>query len=111
MKSVINKKNYTNFKKLGNIYIVSFNEEEFNDNFVTCIQTTIKLNKNMTYDEIVAKLIHTRYSSDAELSLINNAISNLSSISDNKEYLEYQSWRAKCKEAAKQYLNKNEEVK
>lgn len=92
----------------GNIVIVTYEPKEISKMFYTAKQTTTKLNKNMTYDEIVAKLIHTRYSSDAELSLINNAIANLSDINNNNEYLEYQSWRAKCKEAAKQYLNKNE---
>lgn len=111
MKSIINKENYTNFKKLGDIYIVSFNAKEFNDNIITCTQTTIKLNKHMSYEQIVAKLIRVRYTSDEEIALINNALLDLSNIANNDEYNEYQSWRAKCKEAAKQYLNKNEEVK
>lgn len=109
--STIPKSNYTNFRKLGNIYIVSFNAEEVNDNFITCTQTTIKLNKHMSYEQIVAKLIRVRYTSDEEMALINNALLDLSNIANNDEYNEYQSWRTKCKEAAKQYLNKNEEVK
>lgn len=107
-KVTIKKENFIEFVLKGNIVIVTYEPKEMSEMFYTAKQTTTKLNKNMTYDEIVAKLIHTIYSSDAELSLINNAISDLSNISDNKEYLEYQSWRAKCKEAAKQYLNKNE---
>ena len=77
----------------------------------TCTQTTIKLNKHMSYEQIVAKLIRVRYTSDEEIALINNALLDLSNISNNDEYNEYQSWRTKCKEVAKNYINKNEEVK
>lgn len=110
-KVTIKKENFIEFVLKGNIVIVTYEPKEMSEMFYTAKQTTTKLNKNMTYDEIVAKLIHTRYSSDAELSLINNAIANLSDINSNNEYLEYQSWRAKCKETAKQYINKNKEVK
>lgn len=106
----INKNIYTPFKLIGSIYIVSWNPIE-KGNYITCNQESIKLNKNMTYEQIVSKLIHVRYTSDEEVALINNALFDLSNIANNDEYKEYQSWRAKCKEAAKQYINKNEEVK
>lgn len=72
--------------------------------FYTATQTSVRLNKGMGYDEIVARLIHARYSQDAEVALINNALEDIAGIADNTEYQEYQSWRAKCKLTAKQYL-------
>lgn len=45
------------------------------------------------------------------MALINNALLDLSNIANNGEYNEYQSWRTKCKEVAKNYINVNEEVK
>lgn len=108
-KFTINKTDYTNFKKLGNTYIVSFDAEEFNDDFITCTQTTVKLNKHMTYEQIVSKFIHARYTSDNEVALINNALADIVNISSNEEYKEYQEWRNKCKEVAKNYLKKDEE--
>lgn len=65
------------------------------------------INNDNSYDILVSELIHHKYSIDAEISLLNNYYLN----GENNEFKEYQSWRAKCKEAAKQYLNKNEEVK
>ena len=50
------------------------------------------------------KLIRVRYTSDEEMALINNALEDIAGIADNTEYQEYQSWRAKCKSTAKQYL-------
>lgn len=111
MKEIINKQDYSNFKQLGNVYIISWNPIDITDNIISCNKESIKLNKNMTYEQIVSKFIHVRYTSDEEVALINNALLNLENITNNDEYNEYQSWRAKCKEAAKQYLNKNEEVK
>lgn len=111
MKEIINKQDYSNFKQLGNVYIVSWNPIDITDNIISCNKESIKLNKNMTYEQIVSKFIHVRYTSDEEVALINNALLNLENIANNDEYNEYQSWRAKCKETAKQYLNKNKEVK
>lgn len=72
--------------------------------FYTATQTSVRLGKNMSYDEVVARLIHARYSQDAEVALINNALSDIANIADNAEYAEYQRWRNKCKETAKNYL-------
>ena len=111
MKEVIDKKDYSNFKQLGNIYIVSWNPINITDNIISCSRESIKLNKHMSYEQIVAKLIRVRYTSDEEIALINNALLDLSNIANNDEYTEYQSWRTKCKEVAKNYINENEEVK
>lgn len=110
MITIVNKTDFCYFKKLGNVYVVSWNPINITHNVVSCSQESIKLNKNMTYEQIVSKFIHVRYTSDEEVALINNALLNLENIANNDEYNEYQSWRAKCKEAAKQYLNKNEKV-
>lgn len=62
------------------------------------------ITKTDSYDAFVSELIHARYSQDAEVALINNALEDIAGIADNTEYQEYQSWRAKCKSTAKQYL-------
>ena len=110
MIGIIKKDDYATFKRIGSVYIVSWNPKEQGDN-ITCNQESIKLNKNMSYEQIVAKLIRVRYTSDEEIALINNALLDLSNIANNDEYNEYQSWRTKCKEVAKNYINENEGVK
>ena len=110
MIGIIKKDDYVPFKRIGSVYIVSWNPKERGDN-ITCNQESIKLNKHMSYEQIVAKLIRVRYTNDEEIALINNALLDLSNIANNDEYNEYQSWRTKCKEVAKNYINENEEVK
>lgn len=61
------------------------------------------------YDTLVSALIHTKYSVDNEVALINNALEDIANLADNAEYKEYQEWRSKCKETAKTYLKKDEE--
>ena len=109
MINIINKDNYIPFKRIGSVYIVSWNPKE-QGNYIICNQESIKLNKHMSYEQIVAKLIRVRYTSDEEMALINNALLDLSNIANNDEYNEYQSWRTKCKEVAKNYINENEEI-
>lgn len=83
---------------------MTFNPQEMSEMFYTATQTSVRLGKNMSYDDVVARLIHARYSHDAEVALINNALSDIANIADNVEYAEYQRWRNKCKETAKNYL-------
>ena len=65
------------------------------------------IHNDNSYDNIVSELIHHKYSVDAEIALLNNFYIN----GENDEFNEYQSWRTKCKEVAKNYINENEEVK
>lgn len=79
--------------------------EDYEDGVVINIEGGIAVAPTNSYDVLVSELIHHKYSIDAEIALLNNYY--LDGKSD--EFDEYQHWRAKCKEAAKQYLNKNEE--
>lgn len=64
------------------------------------------INNDNSYDNLVSELIHHKYSVDAEIALLNNFYIN----GENDEFNEYQSWRTKCKEVAKNYINRNEEI-
>lgn len=57
--------------------------------------------ENKSYDKLVSELIRLKYSIDDEIALHSNSL-----IKDNSKQLEdYQNWRKKCKEIAKDYLN------
>lgn len=59
------------------------------------------------YDELVTALIRMRYSLDAELALQANL--RYDPQSHEVEEKEFQDWRAKCKNAAKNFLNDEED--
>ena len=103
-KVTLRKDEFEELATRGNVAIVTFNTQEMSEMFYTATQTSVRLGKNMSYDDVVARLIHARYSHDAEVALINNALEDIAGIADNTEYQEYQSWRAKCKSTAKKYL-------
>ena len=103
-KVTVRKEGFAEFTLKGNVAIVTFAPEPLTEEYYLASQLSVKLNRKMSYDEVVARLIHARYSHDAEVALINNALEDIAGIADNTEYQEYQSWRAKCKSTAKKYL-------
>lgn len=103
-KVTVKKEGFAEFLLKGNVAIVTFAPEPLTEEYCLASQLSVKLNRKMSYDEVVARLIHARYTSDAEVALINNALEDIAGIADNTEYQEYQSWRVKCKSTAKQYL-------
>lgn len=79
--------------------------EDYEDGIILKVDgNSVAVGLTDSYDTLVSELVHTRYTSDAEVALINNALEDIAGIADNTEYQEYQSWRAKCKSTAKQYL-------
>ena len=103
-KVTVRKEGFAEFTLKGNVAIVTFAPEPLTEGYCLASQLSVKLNRKMSYDEVVARLIHARYTSDGEVALINNALSDIANIADNAEYAEYQRWRNKCKETAKNYL-------
>ena len=89
MIGIIKKDDYAPFKRIGSVYIVSWNPKEQGDN-ITCNQESIKLNKHMSYEQIVAKLIRVRYTSDEEIALINNALLDLGYGNIKEAFKEYE---------------------
>lgn len=101
---LINKDKFVEFKKLGNTYFLMCEPEEVVEGLLNVKIATVHLNKKMTYDEVVSKFIHARYTSDNEIALINNALDNVSELASNEEYKEYMRWRELAKDAASDYL-------
>lgn len=58
-----------------------------------------------TYDTLVAGLIHTKYTPDAETAILANYLEDMTDEAHKAEFDEYQAWRAKVKEACKEYFN------
>ena len=83
--------------------------EDYEDGIIFNLDGEIAVPASITnsYDNLVSELIHHKYSVDAEIALLNNFYIN----GESDEFNEYQSWRTKCKEVAKNYINENEEVK
>ena len=79
--------------------------EDYEDGILFNIGGEFAVTVTDSYDVLVSELIHHKYSVDAEIALLNNYYLD----GESDEFKEYQSWRAKCKEAAKQYLKKDEE--
>ena len=65
----------------------------------------LQKNKEQYYPVMVSKLIHERYSADAETALINNYLSDPETYGE--EYAEYQAFRSECKQRAKEIVNDN----
>lgn len=60
-----------------------------------------ELEKSSNYDKAVSGLIHSRYTIDDEIALINNILANPDNDSIKAEYDEYQRFRLECKQKAK----------
>ncbi len=58
-----------------------------------------------TYDTLVAALVHTRYTADAETAIIANYLADPTNTAHHEEFDTYQSWRAEVKSACKEYFN------
>lgn len=63
----------------------------------------LQKNKEQYYPVLVSKLIHERYSPDAETALINNYLANPETYGE--EYRAYQAFRLECKEKARRITN------
>lgn len=90
---------FVNFKKVGNVYILSWDKVDY-EGYSTCSQASVQLNKRMTYEQIVSKFIHARYTSDEEINLLSKTISD----GISEEYNEYVRWCNLSKLEAKKYL-------
>lgn len=58
-----------------------------------------------TYETLVAGLIHTKYSTDAETAILANYLADPSNEAHKAEFDEYQAWRTEVKTACKEYFN------
>lgn len=59
---------------------------------------------NATYATLVAALVHTRYTADAETAIIANYLADPDNTDHRDEFDAYQSWRAEVKAACKEYF-------
>ena len=58
-----------------------------------------------TYETLVAGLIHTKYSPDAETAILANYLADPNNEAHKAEFDEYQACRAEVKTACKEYYN------
>ena len=62
--------------------------------------TIYEKNKDQIYPVLVSKFIHEKYTADAETALINNYLADPGKY--REEYIAYQTYRAECKQRAKE---------
>ena len=76
-------------------------EQNVHEGYMTNIDGEQRFVKASSYSELVSGLIRLRYSIDDELALMAN--SRVKSVSSEER--QFQSWRKKCKEIARQLIN------
>lgn len=76
-------------------------EQNVHEGYMTNIDGEQKFVKASSYSELVSGLIRLKYSIDDELALMAN--SRVKSVSSEER--QFQSWRKKCKEIARQLIN------
>ena len=79
--------------------VVSENE----DNLM--VKEVMAVVPHATYETLVAGLIHTKYSTDAETAILANYLADPSNEAHKAEFDEYQAWRTEVKTACKEYYN------
>ena len=87
-------------------YFFRHDAEELNEgsDMVTA-QEEVFVVPHATYNTLVAGIIHTRYSPDAETAILANYLADPSNEAHKAEFDEYQAWRAEVKTACKEYFN------
>lgn len=87
-------------------YFFRHDAEELNEgsDMITA-QEDVVVVPHATYDTLVAGIIHTRYSPDAETAILANYLADPSNEAHKAEFDEYQAWRTKVKTACKEYFN------
>ena len=68
-------------------------------------QEEVAIVPNATYETLVAALVHTHYSADAETAIIANYLADPNNTDHRAEFEQYQAWRAEVKTACKEYFN------
>ena len=68
-KVTLRKDEFEELATKGNVAIVTFNPQEMSEMFYTATQTSVRLGKNMSYDEVVARLIPVSVSALVTISL------------------------------------------
>ena len=76
-------------------------EQNVHEGYMTNIDGEQKFVKASSYSELVSGLIRLKYSIDDELALMAN--SRVKSVSSEER--QFQNWRKKCKEIARQLIN------
>ena len=87
-------------------YFFRHDAEELNEgsDMVTSREEVVVV-PHATYDTLVAGIIHTRYSPDAETAILANYLADPSNEAHKAEFDEYQAWRTEVKTACKEYFN------
>jgi|GEM_PF-2980398 len=90
--------------------IVEYNDTYFmryapteNDGEITAGEV-VTIVPSATYATLVAALVHTRYTADAETAIIANYLADPDNTDHRDEFDAYQSWRAEVKAACKEYF-------
>ena len=87
-------------------YFFRHDAEELNEGSdMVTTQEEVVVVPHATYDTLVAGIIHTRYSPDAETAILANYLADPSNEAHKAEFDEYQAWRAEVKTACKEYFN------
>jgi hypothetical protein len=68
-------------------------------------QEEVVIVPHATYETLVAALVHTHYSADAETAIIANYLADPDNADHRAEFEQYQAWRAEVKTACKEYFN------
>lgn len=68
-------------------------------------QEEVAIVPHATYETLVAALVHTHYTADAETAIIANYLADPDNVVHRAEFGQYQAWRAEVKTACKEYFN------
>lgn len=92
--------------ELNDAYFFRHSHTELNDGSdMVEAREAIAVVPRATYDTLVAGLIHTRYSPDAETAILANYLADPNNEAHKAEFDEYQAWRAQVKSACKEYFD------
>ncbi len=92
--------------EFNDTYFFRHSHTELNDGSdMVEVQEAVAVVPHATYATLVAALIHTRYTSDAETAILANYLADPSNEAHKAELDEYQAWRAEVKTACKDYYN------
>ena len=102
----ISKDVFKNIETSHGIFFFRYNEEDTEGDYVIADEVVCSC-QNPTYDVLVSAIIHTRYSTDSELAILANYLSDPTNEQHLAEYNAYQQWRDTVKTACKEYFTQS----
>lgn len=101
---ILKKEIYQRVVNIKDAYFFRHSSIEINDEEIEA-QEEVVIVPSATYATLVAALIHTRYTADAETAIIANYLADPDNADHRAEFEQYQAWRAEVKTACKEYFN------